>query len=266
MNYSKSPSFVGPFLLVLVLFTFGHTPLQAEDVIVTSCVGAVQNTCLPSCPYDFDATGLFPVASAAVPSGGNRSQSVYGRGTNGNWAVTPTLGTSTGVYRVYVSQGATYNCSPDIHVKLAATSGCTLADLSYVGRTQIDTTAFQSGASLDVWTPVAIITNSSMTPTLTFSYSSGSSNRWYMDEVRFENIASSEAGPARITQISYGNPLTISGSGPVSRPFELVSSTDPSKPLSQWTPERTNTAGTGSFTFTVTPGAANARFFRVITQ
>jgi hypothetical protein len=87
-----------------------------------------------------------------------------------------------------------------------------------------------------------------------------------MDEVRFENIASSTAGPARITQISYGNPLTISGTGPTSRPFALVSSTDASKPLSQWTPEQTNTAGTGSFTFTVTPGAANARFFRVITQ
>jgi hypothetical protein len=206
------------------------------------------------------------VVSAAVPAGAPRTKTVYGGGTNAAWAVTPILGTGSGVYRVYVSQGATYNCSTDIHVKIVATSGCALADLSYVGRTQMDTTAFQSGASVDVWTPVAIITNNSMTPTLTFSYASGSSNRWYMDEVRFENIASSTAGPARISQISYGNPLTISGSGAVSRPFALVSSTDASKPLNQWTPEQTNAAGTGSFTFTVIPGAASAKFFRVITQ
>jgi hypothetical protein len=36
--------------------------------------------------------------------------------------------------------------------------------------------------------------------------------------------------------------------------------------LDQWTPEKTNTDDTGSFTFSVTPGAAKARFFRVITQ
>ena len=77
--------------------------------------------------------------------------------------------------------------------------------------------------------------------------------------------------PARRLQpgsrtILSGNPLTISGTGPVSRPFALVSSSNAGKPLSQWTPELTNTAGTGSFNFTVTPGAANARFFRVITQ
>ena len=119
---------------------------------------------------------------------------------------------------------------------------------------------------MNVWTPVAVITNSSTTPTITFSYASGSSNRWYMDEVRFENIAAGTAAPARITAFLYGNPLTISGTGPASRPFALVSSTNAGKPLSQWTPEQTNTAGTGSFTFTVTPGAASARFFRVITQ
>ena len=87
-----------------------------------------------------------------------------------------------------------------------------------------------------------------------------------MDEVRFENIAAGPATPARIRAILNGNPLTISGTGPVSRPFALVSSPDAGKPLSQWTPVQTNIDGTGSFTFTVTPGAANARFFRVITQ
>jgi hypothetical protein len=191
---------------------------------------------------------------------------MYGTTNTATWAVTPTLGTRAGVYRVYVSQGTTNTCSTDLHVKIVATAGCTLADLNQVPQTEVDTTAFQSGASLNIWTPVAIINNSSTTPTITFSYASGASNRWYMDEVRFENIAASQATPARITQILYGNPLSISGTGPVSRPFALVSSPDAGKPLSLWTFEQTNTAGTGSFTFTVTPGLANARFFRVITQ
>ena len=266
MNHSKSSSFVGLLLSGLALSAFSITSLRAEDVIVTSCVGDSINSSGQSYCYNLDIFGYYGVVSAAVPAGAARTKTVFGGGTNAAWDVTPSLGTSTGVYQLYVSQGATYNCSPDLHVKLVATSGCTLADLSYVGRTQIDTTAFQSGASVDVWTPVAVITNNSTTPTITFSYASGSSNRWYMDEVRFENIASSTAGPARITEISNGNPLTIRGTGPASRPFALVSSTDPSKPLNQWTPEQTNRAGTGSFTFTVTPGTGNARFFRVITQ
>jgi hypothetical protein len=266
MNHSNSRSIVGLLLLGLALLTFGPRSLQAEDVIVTSCVGDSIDSSGQSYCYNLDIFGYYGVVSAAVPAGAPRTKTVYGGGTNATWDLTPSLGTGTGAYRVYVSQGATYNCSPDLHVKLVATSGCTLADLSYVGRTQIDTTAFQSGASVDVWTPVAIITNSSTTPTVTFTYASGSSNRWYMDEVRFENIASSTAGPARITEISNGSPLTIRGTGPASRPFALVSSTDPSKPLDQWKPEQTNRAGTGSFTFTVTPGAVQAKFFRVITQ
>jgi hypothetical protein len=266
MNQTITSSLVSLLLSALALATFSSTSLQAEDVIVTSCVGDSLRSCEQSCCYNLDTFGYYAVVSAAIPAGEPRTKTVYGSGTNAAWDVTPSLGIGTGAYRVYVSQGATYNCSTDIHVKLVATSGCTLADLNYVGRTQIDTTAFQSGASVDVWTPVAVITNSSTTPTITFSYVSGASNRWYMDEVRFENIASSTAGPGRITNVAYGNPLTIRGTGPISRPFALVSSTNAAKPLSQWTPEQTNTAGTGSFTFTITPGTAKARFFRVTTQ
>lgn len=266
MNQGKPRSIVGPLLSGLALISFNTTSLQAEDVFVTSYVGDTLNSCTPSCPYDLDTMGSYGTVSSAVPSGPARTKTVYGSGTNAAWAVTPRLSTSTGAYRVYVSQGTAYNCSSDLHVRIVATTGCTLADLNHVGQTQIDTTAFKSGASLNVWTPVAIITNSSTTPTITFSYASGASNRWYMDEVRFENIAAGAPTPARITHVLSGNPLTISGTGPVSRPFALVSSSNAGKPLSQWTPEQTNTAGTGSFTFTITPGAANARFFRVITQ
>ena len=266
MIQPKSTSFVGLLLVGLALFTFGAALLRAEDVIVTGCVGIGFNTCPPSCPDSLGTVTLDTSASAAIPAGAARSKTMFAITNTATWAVTPTLGTSNGVYKVYVSQGTTYNCPTDLIVKLVATTNCTLADLNYVGRTQIATTAFQNGASLNVWTPVAIITNSSTNATITFSYASGSSNRWYMDEVRFENIAAGTATPARITELRYGSPITISGTGPVSRPFALVSSTDAGKPLSQWTPEQTYTAGTGSFTFSVTPGTASARFFRVITQ
>jgi hypothetical protein len=266
MNPSEAPSIIKRLLSGIAILTLTTTSLQAEDVIVTSYVGDVLDPCIHSCPYYLDLSGFYGTVSSAVPSGADRTKTFWGSGTNATWDVKPSLGTSAGVYRVYVSQGTTYNCSMDLHIKLVATSGCTLADTNYLGQTQIDTTAFQSGASLNVWTPVAVITNSSTTPTVTFTYASGASNRWYMDEVRFENIASSTAAPARITAIQYGNPLTISGTGPVSRPFALVSSTNAGKPLDAWTPEKTNTAGTGSFSFTVTPGQATARFFRVITQ
>jgi hypothetical protein len=266
MNQNKPASHVVLLLSELAFLTFSAALLQAEDVIVTSCIDDQSNDCPPSCPYGADTMGLHSSASSAVPIGAGRSKTVFVSGTNAAWAVTPSLGTGTGVYRVYVSLGTTYNCPTDLMVKLVATTDCTLADLSYVGKAQIYTTAFQQGASYNVWTPVAIITNSSTTPKITFSYASGGSNRWYMDEVRFENIASAVANPARITAIFYGSSLTITGAGPASRPFALVSSTDASRPLSQWTREQTNTAATGSFTFTVTRGTASARFFRVITQ
>ena len=191
---------------------------------------------------------------------------MFGITTNATWSVAPTLGSTQGTYRVYVSKGTTNSCPTDIVVKIVATRDCTLADTNHVAQTEIETSAFQRDASLNVWTPVAVITNSSAKPMITFSWASGGYSRWYMDEVRFERLLSGTATPARITQILGGNPVTISGTGPVSRPFELVSSTNPAKALNLWTAEQTNSAGIGSFTFNVPPGTAKARFFRVITQ
>jgi hypothetical protein len=74
------------------------------------------------------------------------------------------------------------------------------------------------------------------------------------------------ATPAKITSMLYGNPITISGTGPVSHPFALMSSTNVAQAMNLWTPEQTNTANTGSFSFSVTPATAKAKFFRVITQ
>ncbi len=120
-------------------------------------------------------------------------------------------------------------------MRIVATSGCSLADTNYAARSEIDTVAFQQYASLNVWTPVAVISNFSKTPTITFSYASGGYSRWYMDEVRFESLAAATATPARITQILPGNPVTVAGTGPVGHPFALVSSTSALKPLGQWT-------------------------------
>ncbi len=71
---------------------------------------------------------------------------------------------------------------------------------------------------------------------------------------------------ATITRIVYGNPVVVSGTGPVGHPFALVSSTDAGEALNLWTLEQTDSSGTGSFTFNVAPGTAKAKFFRVITQ
>jgi hypothetical protein len=261
-----SPALAKILLAVLALLVSGAASLHAEDVIVTGCVGSERNPSPSSSPANLGTTTLHTSASIATPEGAGRSKTMFGITTTATWTITPTLGSSSGVYKVYVSQGTTYNCPTDLHVKIVATSGCTLADTNYVGQTEIDTPAFQVGASLNVWTPVAVITNSSRTPTITFSYASGSYSRWYMDEVRFEHLASGTATPARITQIIHSNTVIIAGTGPVSHPFALVSSTNAAKALNQWIPEKTNTEGNGSFSFDLSPGAANARFFRVITQ
>jgi hypothetical protein len=278
--FEASPQFTAPtcqrpwarlfpasLLLALAgLLAFSTARIRAEDVIVTGCTGSGRTAYPPSSAYDLGTATLYPSASSAVPAGASRSQTIYGVTNTAAWKITPNLASHPGVYRVYVSMGATYNCSTNIVVKVVATSGCALADTNYIPQTEIYTAAFQSNACLNVWTPVAIISNSAANPTITFTYASGASNRWYMDEVRFENLPISTATPARITQILPGNPVTLSGTGPVSHSFALVSSTNVDKALNQWTREQTNTTGTGSFIFSVNPGAAEAKFFRIITQ
>jgi hypothetical protein len=67
-------------------------------------------------------------------------------------------------------------------------------------------------------------------------------------------------------QFLTGNPLTLSGIGPAGHPFALITSTNVATPLNQWTPEQTITARTGSLSFSVSPGAVKAKFFRGVTQ
>jgi hypothetical protein len=258
-----------PLLAMLALVAFDSASVQAEDVIVTATIdgSGTTNTCPPSCCDNLGTSTTTAYYSTAIPAGIAPRKSRYANSRLATWTVMPLLGSTSGAYKVYVSKGTSISCPSDIHVKIVATSGCLLYDTNGVAAPSgVDTTAFQADASLHVWTPVAIITNSSATPAITFSWASGGFDRWYMDEVRFENLAPGTATPARITQILYDNPITLSGTGPVSHTFALVSSTNAAKALNQWTLEQTDIAGSGSFTFSITPGAAKARFFRVITQ
>ena len=145
----------------------------------------------------------------------------------------------------------------------------TLYDLNNQVVTSLSLNQFQAAQPTNVWIPVGFIFNTTPNPTVTFTYASGTISsyaRWYMDAVRFQGLCCCPPTPARITEILYGNPITISGTGSVGHPFALVSSTNAAGALNLWTPEQTNAACTGSFTFSITPGTEKSKFFRVITH
>ena len=250
---------------VLALLAFGPVSLRAEDVYVTGWVGSVINGCPPSCAYNLGTSIRSGSVSTACPVA--RDKTVFGASSSAGWAVIPTLAYHPGVYRILVTKGTAADCPADLVVHITATGGA-LADASGTAQTTVPTTAFQGTNSVNSWTLVGYITNNVAQPTITFAYASGGVSRFHMDAVAFQSVddPANPATPARITQILYSNTVTIFGTGPVSHPFALVSSTNAAKALSLWTPEKTNTDGTGAFTFSVTPGAAKARFFRVITQ
>src|ERR1039458_8579842 len=77
-----SPPARAPLLAAVALFTFINNSLHAEDVIVTGCIGAVLNTCQPSCPADLGTMGLHSSSSTAVPAGAARSKTLYGTANN----------------------------------------------------------------------------------------------------------------------------------------------------------------------------------------
>jgi hypothetical protein len=187
----SSPSFARLLLAVLALLALDTVSLQAEDVIVTSTLDWIgtANSCPPSCCDNLGTTTTSSTYSTATPAGIAPRKTRFGVSSLATWAVTPTLACSASAYKVYVSKGTTGSCPTDILVRIVATSGCTLFDTNgVVVPSGIVTRAFQKDASVNVWTLVAIITNSSATPTITFSWASGGFNRWYMDEVRFGGL------------------------------------------------------------------------------
>jgi hypothetical protein len=260
-----SPPLAERLLAVLALLACGAVSLSAEDVYVTSYIAGGPNTCGPSCPYGFVTTTPVPNYSIACPI--IRTHCLSGSGNTAAWKVTPTLANSHGTYTISVTKCDAAECSPDIILNMTTTGGA-LADANGTAQTTVPTTAFQKTNSVNSWTLVGYLTNNTNQPDVTFTYASGDISRFFMDAVRFQSVGvlTNPAMPARITQILYGNPFTISGTGPVSHPFALVSSTNVAKALNLWTQEQINPAGTGSFTFSVTRDTAKTRFFRVITQ
>ncbi len=98
------------------------------------------------------------------------------------------------------------------------------------------------------------------------SVSGGNPSSFAVSGTNSVTVIASAITASRITNIVYGNPITISGTGMVSHTFVLLSSTNVASAMTNWIPEQTNTAGTGTFNFSVAPGSANTKFFRVQTQ
>jgi hypothetical protein len=176
---------------VLVILLLNATLLQADDVYVTSCVGTVTlNSCPPSCPVNRGTSTLTTSVSSA-PGPAARDRAAFAITTTASWGITPSLAVSSGTYRIYVTKGTSGNGSPNLVVNLTATGG-DLADTNGVGAASIPLACFQSGATNNAWIPVGYITNNSATPTITFTYVSGTAaatgGRWYMDGVWFQSL------------------------------------------------------------------------------
>ena len=227
MNTSKS---IPPVGLLLAVHSPIHTrlsSLQAEDVYVTSGLGTGIRGCPPSCAYNLGTTVHSYSVSTACPVA--RNQSLFGVTSTAGWAVTPTLTNHPGVYRILVTKGTATDCPSDLVVQITATGG-SLADADGIAQTALLSTAFQGANSVNTWTLVGYITNSIAQPTITFAYASGGASRFYMDAVDFQSVDGvSVATPARISQILHSNPVILSGTGPVSHAFALLSSTDPAQ-------------------------------------
>ncbi len=189
MRNSPSTALARLLSALLVLLALGAVSLRAEDVIVTATLDSngTLTACPPSCCASLGTTTTSATYSTATPAGVAPRKSRFGTTSTATWEVEPTL-LQTGIgYKVYVSKGTTGTCPTDILVDVTAVSGCGLADTNGVARTFIRTPYFQR-AFLNQWYAVAIITNTVTNPRIKFAYASGSFDRWYMDEVRFESL------------------------------------------------------------------------------
>lgn len=288
-RHCASPSRARLLLIVVALLAFTATLLRAGDVFVTSMIGPENGeigACPPSCVTGSVSSQGSMAASTAVPppvipAGARKVR--FGYSNDCVWAVTPTdisQTSSSGTwvfqslpcanwYRISITKSTSVNCSTNLMVTMTADAATTLYDLDNNVVTSLLLNQFQAAQPTNVWIPVGFIFNTTPNPTVTFTCASGtisSSSRWYMDAVRFESLCGCPPTPASITEIRYGNPITISGTGPAGYPFTLVSSTNLTQALNLWTPEQTCYDCVGSFTFSVTPGAGPGKYFRVLTR
>lgn len=284
-----SPVLSSRLLAMLFLLAAPAALLPAEVVFVTSMIGPAEGeigACPPSCATgSVSAHGSTAVSQAVptpvIPCTSRKAR--FGYSNDCVWAVTPTDITQTSssgtwtfqslpcvnLYRISITKGTTLNCSTNLVVTMTVDPATTLYDLDYRVVTSLSLHQFQAVQPANVWIPVGFIRNTTPNPTLTFTCASGaiSSNaRWYMDAVQFESLCGCPPAPARITEIRYGHPITISGTGSVDRLFVLVSSTNAMQALHLWTQEQISPTCNGSFVFSVAPGAEAGRYFRVLTQ
>jgi len=286
---NASPAVSPRLLAMLALLAVPAALLRAEVVFVTSMIGPAEGeigACPPSCATgSVSAQGSTAVSHAlptpVIPFTSRKAR--FGYSNDCAWAVTPTDITQTSSsgrwtfqslpcvnwYRISITKGTTNNCSTNLVVNMTVDPATTLYDLDLRVVASLSLHQFQAAQPANVWIPVGFIQNTTPNPTVTFTYASGAISpnaRWYMDAVGFESLCGCPPTPARITEIRYGHPITISGTGSVDHLFVLVSSTNAMKALNLWTQEQISATCNGSFIFSVAPGAETGKYFRVLTR
>jgi hypothetical protein len=175
----------------LTILLLGIIPAMAETVVVTAYQGtnypADLTPCPPSCTTG--AVSEFGSSSYSTALSSPVRRSRFGYGTNATWSVTPTLGSSSSVYQIYVTRPSA-SSSSDLVVSLTVTN----ADLgpSVDGAGPLQVTAFRSSFTANTWHLIGYLTNHTSNPSITFRYESGNidntGQRWYMDAVRFQGV------------------------------------------------------------------------------
>lgn len=214
---SSGRTLAARFIGCLAIIALTLSSLRAEDVFVTAYASATSGDttpCPPSCNTgSVSASGsvAYSLAEPQPPISPRRSR--FGFADGCTWSVTPDGSYSTGplqssgVYKIYITMPANTSCSSDILVNMTATGG-DLADTNGLAATAVPVTAFRSTSPIHTWIHVGYITNNVASPTVTFTWVSGtlaSAVRWYMDAVRFENIGDPCSGVAG--QVGINGPL-----------------------------------------------------------
>ncbi|HPY30296.1 MAG TPA: PA14 domain-containing protein [Verrucomicrobiota bacterium] len=219
-------------LASLAVIAFLASSVMGEDVFIPSYTGASASadvTPEPMCEFSSAGISRFgtAVASSATPAPllpSTSRRAVYGNGTGAYWSVTPTDQTvgkvtfsslkNIGVYKLYITKGTSGNATEDLVANMTAVGG-DLADTNGVGGTVIPLPVFQAGYPNNVWIHIGYLTNHVTSPTVTFTYASGSigdntaaGGRWYMDAVYFQYLdACNPDGVPVAPQVGVGGPL-----------------------------------------------------------
>jgi len=188
------------------------------------------------------------------------------------WGVAHTAATVPGdganvVYEVEVTQPNTPTVSTDVIFNVASTNcdiGAVYGATAAGGWT--NTTALQAVHSVNMWGVVCWLTNRPgvVQPEIEFHYASGSSQRTYVDCIRFQQMIVSLPPCPALTNLGFaGGQCCLSGTGGLGKTFILLQTTNLATPVSSWTPVQTNAAGAGAFGFAIEPATAPPVFFRV---